>query len=88
MNTDTMLTTIDNPFNPFTQFDEWYAYDTEKGYHTCNYLSRVAKVSDDLSDDEEASEISRAIDEIVHFNINGMYNKVTPENFETRPKKK
>jgi len=88
MNTDTMLTTIDNPFNPFTQFDEWYAYDTEKGYHTCNYLSRVAKVSDDLSDDEEASEISRAIDEIVHFNINGMYIKVTPENFETRPKKK
>jgi hypothetical protein len=44
-----MLTTIDNPFNPFTQFDEWNAFDTQQGYYTCAYLARIAKVSDELS---------------------------------------
>ena len=26
-----MLTTSDNPYDPFTQFDEWYAFDERKG---------------------------------------------------------
>ena len=43
-----MLTTIDNPFNPFDQFDEWFAYDVSKGYHTCSYLARIAKTSDEI----------------------------------------
>jgi hypothetical protein len=38
-----MLTTEDNPFDPFTQFDEWYAFDVEKEYYTCAYLARIAK---------------------------------------------
>ena len=34
MESEYMLTTIDNPFNPFTNFDDWYAFDTSKGYNT------------------------------------------------------
>lgn len=45
-----MLTTIDNPFNPFTQWDEWKRYDEDKKYYTCSYLARIAKTSDDLSE--------------------------------------
>ena len=30
-----LLTTVDNPFNPHTNFDEWYAFDLRMGYDTC-----------------------------------------------------
>ena len=74
--TNCMLTTNDNPFDPFTQFDDWYAYDVQVGHHTCAYLARIAKTSDELSEVEEAEAIENAIDEIVKFNINGRYIKV------------
>ena len=47
-----MLTTIDNPYDPFDQFDEWYSYDMDAGYNTCAYLARVSFTSDSLSDKE------------------------------------
>ena len=71
-----MLTTIDNPFNPFTQWDEWRRYDEDKKYFTCSYLARIAKTSDDLSTADYNLAIDRAINEIVSLNINGMYKKV------------
>lgn len=71
-----MLTTIDNPFNPFTQFDEWYSYDVSKGYNTCAYLARVTKSSDELSDDDQAIAIDNAMNEIVELNLLGNYIKV------------
>ena len=71
-----MLSTIDNPFNPFTQWDEWRRYDEDKHYHTCAYLARIAKTSDDLSDVDYNKEIENAIQEIVELNINGLYKKV------------
>lgn len=76
---ETMLTTIDNPFDPFTQFDEWYAFDESKGYHTCGYLARITKSSDELSEADEELAIELAIDEIVRINILGIYKKVTKE---------
>ena len=74
-----MLTTTDNPFNPFTHFDEWFAFDTQKGYHTCAYLARIAKTSDELSQEDEDLAIEAAIDEIVELNVLGIYKKVTIE---------
>ena len=73
---EVMLTTIDNPFNPFTQFDNWYRFDEEKGYHTCSYLARIAKLADNLSFGEERVEIERAIDEIIQLNPRKIYKKV------------
>ena len=71
-----MLTTIDNPFNPFTQWDEWKRYDEDKRYFTCSYLARIAKTSDELTDADYSKAIENAIDEIVSLNINGMYRKI------------
>jgi hypothetical protein len=71
-----MLTTIDNPFNPFTHWDEWKRYDEDKKYFTCAYLARIAKTSHELSVEDYKKAIEDAINEIVSLNINGMYAKV------------
>lgn len=71
----TMLTTIDNPWNPFTNYSEWYAWDHDHGYDTTGYLARIAKVSNDLSDADYEQAITQAIDEIVQLNVNGLYTK-------------
>ena len=74
-----MLTTIDNPFDPFTQFEEWNRFDIQKGYHTCAYLARITVTDNDLIGLEESSEIESSIDEILKFNLLGIYKKVTRE---------
>lgn len=76
MDDEVMLTTIDNPYNPFLQFDDWLAFDEEKGYFTCEYLARMAFISDGLTDDEKSSVIKQAIDDICKLNILGIYKKV------------
>lgn len=71
-----MLTTEDNPYDPFTQFDEWYAYDIQQGYNTCAYLARIAVTSDELSETDNDQALDAAIDEIVEFNLTGNYKVV------------
>lgn len=71
-----MLTTVDNPYNPFIQFDEWSTWDEANGYHTTAYLARVVVTSNDLSEFDQNLAIEIAIDEIVRENVNGMYRKV------------
>lgn len=70
------LTTIDNPFNPFEQFTSWFLFDVEKGYNSSDYLARIAKTSDALSDEENTDELERAIDEIIQYDIFDIYKKV------------
>ena len=72
-----MLTTFDNPFDPFEQFTDWLMFDVEKGYNTCSYLARIAKLTDDMSDQEVNDEIERAIDEIIQYDFMNIYKKVT-----------
>lgn len=78
---DCMLTTIDNPYNPFTQYDEWLAYDEQMGYYTNSYLARIAKGSYDLSDIDNDRAQEAAIDEIVELNLLGIYLKVTRSDY-------
>lgn len=80
--TEVMLTTVDNPYDYFTQFDEWFGYDTEKGYNTCSYLSRIivqlGGISNDMTQKEEDELISKAIDDVFMYNpAADMYKRVT-----------
>jgi len=77
MENNCMLTTFDNPFDPFEQFTDWFMFDVEKGYNSCSYLARIAKLTDDMSDQEVNDEIERAIDEIIQYDFMNIYKKVT-----------
>lgn len=76
MDNKCMLTTFDNPFDPFEQFTSWFLFDVEKGYNTCGRLARIAKLSDGLSEKEVEKEVSRAIDEIITYDIFNIYKRV------------
>ena len=73
---DCMLTTFDNPYNPFDDFTLWLMYDKEQGYNTCERLARIAKLTDDMSQDEIDAEIDRAMDEIIFYDFLNIYKKV------------
>ena len=74
-----MLTTIDNPFNPFEDFSSWFMFDIEKGYNTCGRLMRIANIPDDFTEQEEDEEIERAIDVLIKYDVLDIYKKVTQE---------
>lgn len=76
MDTQCALTTVDNPYNPFDDFNSWFLFDVTHGYNTCAYLGRIAKTSDQLSDEENAEEVERAIDEIIQYDFRNLYRKV------------
>lgn len=72
-----MLTTIDNPYNPFTDFNEWLAYDESQGYFTNALLARVSNHSDELSEADQDKEVEIAINEIIKEDATLMYKKVS-----------
>lgn len=77
------LTTFDNPYDPFDQFDQWFLYDVEHGYDSCSYLARIARTSDLLTEDENNKEIERAIDEIIMYDFMNVYTKVERKSKES-----
>ena len=70
------LTTVDNPYDPFTEYEAWYRFDEDMGYHSCSYLARIARPSDQLSDAENEQELERAIYDIIKYDPLGIYKKV------------
>ena len=73
------LTTYDNPWNPYTQFDQWLLYDSLKGYNCCGIVAKIAPSSTKLFDTENDRLLDAAIDSFVSHDILGIYVKVTPD---------
>lgn len=76
VNGNVALTTFDNPYNPFTQFQKWFLFDVEKGYNSCAYLNRIARTSEEFTEEENNREIERAIDEIIQYDFMNIYKKI------------
>ena len=72
---EVFISTIDNPFDYFTQFDEWLNYDRQMGYFTLEYVGRLAKLDPDLSEEEQDLELNRVFDSIIEWN-GELYKKV------------
>lgn len=77
METETMLTTFDNPYDPFDDFDQWLMFDKTMGYNTCEKIARIARSSEEFSTAEDKAETERAIDEIINYDFLNIYKKVT-----------
>lgn len=67
------LTTKDNPYNPFEQFTDWFMFDVEKGYNTCERLARFGNFKDEMSSLEEENERKNAIDKVLEYDFNNIY---------------
>lgn len=74
------LTTKDNPYDPETEFALWYLFDKQNNYDSCEYLARIARTSEQLSDEENEAEIENAIDEIIKLDFRKVYKKLVKEN--------
>jgi len=72
-----ILSTSDNPFDPFDQPDEWFNWDMVHGYNTPGLVDRVIVTSDQLSEADQEADLEAAIDSLVETNPNGLYVKVT-----------
>ena len=70
------LTTEDNPYDPFADFDKWFLFDIVGGYNSCGYLARIAKTSEQLTEQENLALIDNAIDQIILNDPTGFYKKV------------
>ena len=72
-------TTVDNPFNPFEDFNSWFLFDIEKGYYTSSKLGRLTKLRDDMTEKEENEEVERAVDRLIEIDPLDIYIKIVKE---------
>ncbi len=78
------ITTIDNPYDPFDDFEHWFQFDTEKGYYTSSRVARLTKLRNDMSEVEEDLEVERAIDRLIEIDPLKIYKKVVRERDEDK----
>lgn len=77
------LTTIDNPYDPFDEYPQWFAFDEGHGYGTSSFLARILGKVEDLGDAIREEAVEQAVDEIVEFNLLGLWIKVVRETSDT-----
>ena len=73
-------TTFDNPFSQFTQFDEWYLFDTTNGYDTLGVLGRMTLSSNQLSEEDQKRILEDTIFSLVKM-LPSTYRLVFEEDF-------
>ena len=79
MEREVMLTTFDNPYDPFDNFVEWHRFDKDMHHDTCEKIARIARSSEGLSTIEDKRETERAIDEIIEYDFRNIYKKLVRE---------
>jgi hypothetical protein len=75
-----MLTTYDNPYNPFEQFDAWFKYDMRMHYNTCGLLASKTISASTFGDRLDNQRTEEAMDEIIALEPM-LYKKVTKEDY-------
>lgn len=63
---DFWITYDKNPYNPFSQFDDWYKWDLAFGFDICGLIARFAPTSaENLTDMENDELINEAIHKVM-----------------------
>lgn len=75
------ITTIDNPFDPIDDFDNWFLFDVEKGYYSCNKIARLIEEFDGMTQVEEDQQLEKAIDRLIQIDPLDIYKKVVKEDY-------
>lgn len=76
------LTTVDNPFDPFEQFDSWFMFDIEKGYYSCAKMARLMEANgisiydSSKTREEIEAETEKVIDNFIRLDFTDTYKKV------------
>lgn len=76
MATEYMITTVDNPYNPFEDFENWFIWDHVSGYNSCEKIARFISDSRNMTSEEELLDNERAIDTVVLNDFTNLYRKV------------
>lgn len=79
---DLVLTTVDNPYNPHTQYEQWRRWDIENEYYTESFLARMLDLPLDMDLDDELSInilTIRAIQDIIDNDDANIYKLVSAE---------
>lgn len=80
---ETFITTYDNPFDPFSDFNEWNSYDIQLGYNTCALIDRVYNAfveSNEIDETEKEIKHIEAMKRIVALMPN-IYKLIVKETF-------
>lgn len=76
---ETWVTTLDNPFDPFDDYENWKRFDEDYGYHTESLICRYLEASPEFGEDIYNKAVEDAVDKVVHYNFTGNYRKVIKE---------
>lgn len=77
-----LLTTKDNPFNPFTEFSDWYEFDNKSGYKTCQRIARLSGDDQSRTSIEEDIANEEAINQIMSEDFLGIYKRVKKSDYK------
>ena len=73
------LTTIDNPYDPFDQFEEWFQYDVQHSYNCCGLVALLAETSDSMTEQEKDSILFEGMKQLIETDPLNQYTIVERE---------
>lgn len=73
---DVMLTTSDNPWNPFTDWELWYAFDENLGYATSGLIARLNPTTTELGSVHSGLDLLDAYHTILELDLFNLYRVV------------
>jgi hypothetical protein len=72
-----LLSTTDNPYSPFDEWERWLMEDLRLGHDTCGLLARFSDSADVFDDNADVN----AIRDVVINNFSGLHEAVVPSDY-------
>lgn len=79
MSLEFRISTIDNPFNPFDEFEDWFSFDSRMNYNSSQLVARFLNSSTELSEKDQNLDMERAIDEVIKESPLNIFIKVSKD---------